>query len=107
MKLRTVSPQWFNDEYPDKEARCVSFPATKEQDPWYPEEDVEESYKEAKDICLGTYSTPCPLKDQCLEFALSNNERYGIWGGMSPEERANLRKERRLQRQWERVGVLN
>jgi hypothetical protein len=97
MKLRSVAPQWFHDD-PDKTAKCVLFPATKERDPWYGSEEDEEDYTDdAKDICLGTSDgKPCPLLSSCLEFAMDNNERYGIWGGMSPEERAQLRKERKL-----------
>lgn len=29
----------------------------------------------------------CLVKDQCLSVALSNRERYGIWGGLTPAER--------------------
>ena len=36
----------------------------------------------AKDICEG-----CPVKDECLEFALRNKIEYGIWGGLTPQER--------------------
>lgn len=95
MKLRSVAPPWFNDD-PNKQAKCVLFPATAEHDPWYSDsEDDEEDYtQDAKDICLGTYDgKPCPLLEACREFAIVNNERYGVWGGMSPPERVALRKE--------------
>src|SRR3954454_11701646 len=36
------------------------------------------STREAKKICTG-----CEVKAQCLEYALSNDERFGIWGGLS------------------------
>ena len=39
----------------------------------------------------------CQLKDDCLETAMSTNEKYGIWGGKMPNERAEMRK-RRLRR---------
>jgi WhiB family redox-sensing transcriptional regulator len=29
---------------------------------------------------------------QCLEYALVNDERYGVWGGLSEKERARLRR---------------
>jgi WhiB family redox-sensing transcriptional regulator len=97
MKLRSVAPPWFNDN-PQKQAKCVLFPATKDYDPWYSEtEDGGEDYTEdAKAICTGTYDgRPCPLLEACLEFAMINNERYGVWGGLSSPERAQLRKENR------------
>lgn len=101
MKLRVNSPEWFNEDQPEKQAKCVAFPATEDYDPWYVE--TEEESEDAKAICNGTYDgRPCPLLSSCLEFAMTNNERYGIWGGMTPEERASLRKERRA---WQRTSA--
>ena len=45
------------------------------------------STREAKRICAG-----CDVKTQCLEYALSNDERFGIWGGLSERERRKLKK---------------
>ena|GEM_PF-179264 len=45
------------------------------------------STREAKRICSG-----CEVRTECLEYALANDERFGIWGGMSERER---RKQRR------------
>ncbi len=45
------------------------------------------STREAKRICSG-----CEVRAECLEYALENDERFGIWGGMSERER---RKQRR------------
>lgn len=110
MKLRSVAPDWFSDD-PQKTAKCVMFPATKDYDPWYSDADTAEAVQDtedAKNICRGTYDNrPCPLLSECLEFAMINNERYGVWGGMSPEERFKLRKERKLWQQSQRVGVQN
>jgi hypothetical protein len=32
----------------------------------------------------------CPAKTECLQFALDNNEREGVWGGLTPDERWQL-----------------
>lgn len=45
------------------------------------------STREAKRICAG-----CEVRSQCLEYALANDERFGIWGGLSERERRKLRK---------------
>ena len=45
------------------------------------------STRDAKRIC-----TSCEVKTQCLEYALQNDERFGIWGGLSERERRKLRK---------------
>ena len=48
------------------------------------------STREAKRVCVG-----CSVRAECLEFALSNDERFGIWGGLSERERRRLRMMRR------------
>ena len=45
------------------------------------------STREAKKICTG-----CEVKAECLEYALANDERFGIWGGLSERERRRLRR---------------
>ena len=45
------------------------------------------STRDAKKICAS-----CEVRAQCLEYALANDERFGIWGGLSERERRKLRK---------------
>mgnify|MGYP000432125939 FL=1 len=45
------------------------------------------STRDAKRICSG-----CDVKAQCLDYALANDERFGIWGGLSERERRKLKK---------------
>lgn len=47
------------------------------------------STREAKKVCLR-----CPVRAQCLEYALANEERFGVWGGMSEQERRRLVRNR-------------
>ncbi len=42
----------------------------------------------ARDVC-----NECPVKSDCLEFALETNQDSGIWGGTSEEERRQLRRD--------------
>lgn len=53
-------------------------------DTWFPERGG--STKEAKRVCHG-----CSVKDECLEWALTNDERFGVWGGVSERERRALK----------------
>jgi WhiB family transcriptional regulator, redox-sensing transcriptional regulator len=43
--------------------------------------------RKAKVICA-----LCPLRAECLEYALRHPARYGIWGGLNPEELAAERR---------------
>ena len=45
------------------------------------------STREAKRVCLS-----CDVRVECLEYALSNDERFGIWGGLSERERRRVKK---------------
>jgi WhiB family transcriptional regulator, redox-sensing transcriptional regulator len=45
------------------------------------------STRDAKKIC-----TSCDVRSQCLEYALQNDERFGIWGGLSERERRKLKR---------------
>ncbi len=51
------------------------------------------STREAKDVCRA-----CVVRADCLEFALQNGEKFGIWGGMSERERRRIRRQRALER---------
>jgi hypothetical protein len=44
------------------------------------------STREAKRVCRS-----CDLRIPCLEYALANDERFGIWGGMSERDRRRLK----------------
>lgn len=42
---------------------------------------------EAKKVCAR-----CDVRDECLQYALDNDERFGVWGGLSARERQRLKK---------------
>lgn len=46
------------------------------------------STREAKRVC-----TACSVRVECLEYALEQDERFGIWGGLSERERRRLKKQ--------------
>jgi WhiB family redox-sensing transcriptional regulator len=45
------------------------------------------STREAKRVC-----SVCEVRVECLEYALANDERFGIWGGLSERERRRVKK---------------
>ena len=44
----------------------------------------------AKRVCRA-----CPVRAECLEYALEHRILFGVWGGTSERERTRLRRERR------------
>ena len=51
------------------------------------------SYADAKDVCAA-----CPVRRECLDDALSfetSHNRYGYWGGTSPNQRKRASAQRR------------
>jgi WhiB family transcriptional regulator, redox-sensing transcriptional regulator len=55
--------------------------------PSLPERREEREVREAraKRIC-----TECPVREECLEFAIRVREPHGIWGGLTEAERRRL-----------------
>ncbi|MFI8100415.1 WhiB family transcriptional regulator [Streptomyces sp. NPDC086023] len=47
------------------------------------------SVRDAKRLCGA-----CTGRAACLEYALANDERFGVWGGLSEQERLALRRSR-------------
>ena len=57
-------------------------------DIFYPLSD--EDAEEAKGICGA-----CGVRETCLEYALANREREGVWGGATERERRRMLRQRR------------
>lgn len=43
----------------------------------------------AKDVCA-----ICPVRQECLEFALDTRQHDGVWGGLTESERKRVRRRR-------------
>lgn len=54
-------------------------------DVFYPEVGQNVTAHAAKKICA-----LCTVQTDCLQYALANHERFGVWGGLSPGERSRL-----------------
>ena len=50
----------------------------------------EDDADEAKSICA-----QCAVRQVCLEFALAQRERDGVWGGLTDRERRRVIRQRR------------
>jgi WhiB family redox-sensing transcriptional regulator len=70
-----------------RQANCMGV----DPDLFFPERGA--STREAKEVCRG-----CVVREDCLEFALTNSEKFGIWGGLSERERRRIRRRRSVER---------
>lgn len=52
---------------------------------------LREDERAAKAVCQG-----CPVREVCLEIALTTHQEHGVWGGLTEKERRSLK--RRLRR---------
>lgn len=71
------------------EVPCMSAPNyffTDEDANW---SDKMTATRNAKKLCQG-----CPIRLICLDYALTNDEMDGIWGGTTPSDRKGLRRGR-------------
>ncbi len=73
-----TEPKWWQEF-----ANCLGV----DSDLFFPERGA--STREAKDVCRG-----CVVREECLEFALGNREKFGVWGGLSERERRRIRRQR-------------
>lgn len=48
---------------------------------------AEAQVRRAKEVCR-----TCQVRDSCLGFALDANMQYGVFGGLSEDERRDLRR---------------
>jgi len=65
------------------EAACASGAATADYDIFFPEDEKDKG--PAMRFC-----NSCPVKEQCLDYALRKDINYGIWGGFNSKERRKL-----------------
>lgn len=93
-------------------AKCEGFSEKHGYDPFYPDiidengeewyddgtiwaafGDTDPYYEEARQIC-----SLCPIREECLNYAIENKERWGMWGGSTPIERRRVERRDRRER---------
>lgn len=62
-------------------AKCLEA----DPDLFYPERG--RSSRAAKEVC-----SQCPVRAECLRYALGNREQFGVWGGTVERERRKLKR---------------
>ncbi len=62
------------------------FGDSNDEDEQYGTEDA----AKAAGLCV-----PCPIKHACLQYAITTNEYWGVWGATTPAQRDRLRQQGR------------
>lgn len=58
-----------------------------EPDWWFVDE-----YKELRRVTAAAIEkcNECPIRGECLEYALENDMKFGVWGGLTSKQRSIL-----------------
>lgn len=67
------------------DAACRGLTTAERDDIFFPSRGADVG--RAKTICGG-----CPVRAECLDYALTHSERFGVWGGLSERERRRIRR---------------
>lgn len=76
--VRGLDQSWF------AQAACRGI----RTDVFYPEQGGDSS--SPKSVCEG-----CPVREECLDYAMATGDRFGVWGGTSGKERSAMRRRQR------------
>ena len=72
-------------------AQAPTIPPCMVSDPeaWFPilTQGRSREVTNAKKLCQS-----CPVQKECLTYAVANPDLQGIWGGLTPKERLQLRR---------------
>jgi WhiB family transcriptional regulator, redox-sensing transcriptional regulator len=74
-----MGTEWMAD------GKCADVPPSV----FFPSDGV--GVEAARKICQD-----CPVRSQCLEYALANRIDHGVWGGTSERERRRILRQRRM-----------
>lgn len=75
----------WDDDYVDW---ALAVCAQTDPEAFFPEKGG--SSRDAKRICAS-----CDIQQDCLEYALARDIRFGIWGGTTELQRRSMRRQRR------------
>ena len=73
--MRFLSDAWST------RAACLDYPP----DVFFPDKPGPGNTAEARQVCGG-----CPVQVECLADALARGENYGVWGGLTEDQRKEL-----------------
>lgn len=89
-QLSARTPEILPEDYSEA-ARWMVSALCRDRDPelFFPQDGV--GVERARRVCA-----QCPVKDECLEYALKTRQEHGVWGGASERERRRMLRRRRV-----------
>ena len=78
---RSLGMDWLSEARCKGQPTAIFFAADNERGAT-----LRRNERRAKDICW-----LCPVLEACRDYALNAEEPYGIWGGLNPAERRQVR----------------
>lgn len=78
-----------------EESKSIPPCMTTDPEIWFPDlsKGNVANYRTAVKLCQ-----QCPVKNDCLEYALTVGERFGVWGGVTADQRLQLSRGRSRRR---------
>lgn len=84
--LAALREDWMDDAACAGKPMSMFFPSINE----FEAHDSTHVYDAARALCAA-----CPVRQECLDYALAHFEQHGLWGGLTPRERRQTRRRRR------------
>lgn len=78
MTRANPNPEWMDD------AACADV----DPDLFFPKRGDSVTMRRAKAVC-----DSCPVKVECLDYAMAEAIKFGVWGGMSERQRRRMRRD--------------
>jgi WhiB family redox-sensing transcriptional regulator len=77
--VTAVLPRTLHDDW-----RRQAYCANSYDDKFFSDNDVDQA------IVVSRCHTFCPVRVECLNYALEHNEKFGVWGGTTELERRQI-----------------
>ena len=87
--LPGASEAWMAD------AACRGTIHKPEDDLWFHPDGMGDITAAPREVLAKAVCWRCPVRDQCLSYALATHQQHGVWGGLTEGELRQLRRERR------------
>jgi WhiB family redox-sensing transcriptional regulator len=86
LNLAALFPRGWEAEAACRSGQEVDPALFFEPDEFHPEAWKAQTQAAAKAVCAR-----CPVREDCLDHALETGEQFGIWGGLTADERREIR----------------